>query len=156
MMQITRRLGRAGGDSGAQAVEFALILPVLLMLVLGIINFGYLFGQKLALNQAVREGARMAVVAGSDRSGYATEYAFISAKVQGALGGVVPAADPIKVNEAGASLGTTEGCEVLEVGEQLQVTAQYVARPLVPTFVPGLNGPFTLTSKAVFRCEWQG
>ena len=44
------------------AVEFALIVPVLLLIVFGIINFGVLFSQQLTLNNAVREGARKAVV----------------------------------------------------------------------------------------------
>jgi Flp pilus assembly protein TadG len=38
--------------------EFALILPLLLTLVLGIIQFGFLFGTHLGLTNATREGAR--------------------------------------------------------------------------------------------------
>lgn len=43
---------------GASAVEFAIILPILMTLLLGIVEFGYLFNQQISLTQAAREGAR--------------------------------------------------------------------------------------------------
>lgn len=43
-------------------VEFALILPILLMLLLGVIEFGWLLNGKITLNASVREGARTYVV----------------------------------------------------------------------------------------------
>jgi Flp pilus assembly protein TadG len=52
------RVRRQRGDSGAAAVEFALVLPILLMLVFGIIQFGFILAQQVALNGAVRSGAR--------------------------------------------------------------------------------------------------
>lgn len=45
---------------GAVAVEFALILPILLMLVFGIFEFGMLFRADLTVSQAARSGARTA------------------------------------------------------------------------------------------------
>lgn len=49
-------------DSGASALEFALIAPILLLLVMGIIEFGFVFQAQLALTHAAREGAREASV----------------------------------------------------------------------------------------------
>ena len=49
-------------QAGQAMVEMALALPVLLMLVGGIIDFGWLFYNKIALNNAAREGARYAVI----------------------------------------------------------------------------------------------
>lgn len=43
---------------GSAAVEFAIILPLLMTLLLGIVEFGYLFNQQISLTQAAREGAR--------------------------------------------------------------------------------------------------
>lgn len=43
-------------------LEFALVLPILLALVCGIIDFGWLFYNKSELNNCAREGARYAVV----------------------------------------------------------------------------------------------
>jgi Flp pilus assembly protein TadG len=50
-------------------VEFALILPLLLLLILGIIEFGYVFTVYTGLFNAAREGARYGVVRPSDVSG---------------------------------------------------------------------------------------
>jgi Flp pilus assembly protein TadG len=52
-----------GNDRGAAAVEFALVVPVLLMILFGIIDFGLLFNNSLSVKQGVREGARQGVVA---------------------------------------------------------------------------------------------
>jgi len=46
-------------------VEFALVLPLLLLLVLGIIQFGILFNNYVTLTDAVRAGARQAAVSRS-------------------------------------------------------------------------------------------
>lgn len=43
-------------------VEFALVIPVLLLLVMGIIQFGILFNNYVTLTDAVRAGARQAAV----------------------------------------------------------------------------------------------
>jgi Flp pilus assembly protein TadG len=48
----------ARGERGAAAVEFALVLPILIVIVFGIINFGIVLAQKASLAGAVRTGAR--------------------------------------------------------------------------------------------------
>lgn len=47
-----------GDDRGAAAVEFALLFPLFLLIVFGIINFGFAFNQKINLTQAARESSR--------------------------------------------------------------------------------------------------
>jgi Flp pilus assembly protein TadG len=64
MASMTRFLRRARGERGAQLVEFALVLPVLLFVVLGIADFGIVFQRYEVLTNAAREGARMAVLPG--------------------------------------------------------------------------------------------
>ncbi len=54
--------GAATADRGAAAVEFALLLPVLLLIVFGIIDFGRALNAQITLTQAAREGARLAAV----------------------------------------------------------------------------------------------
>ena len=54
----SRRRGTADRQSGAAAVELALLLPILLVLVFGIVDFGFCFNAQVSLSQAAREGAR--------------------------------------------------------------------------------------------------
>ena len=50
---------------GAAALEFALVAPVLIMLLLGIVDFGVLMNAQSVVANAVREGARTAALGGS-------------------------------------------------------------------------------------------
>jgi len=50
--------------AGAVLLEFALVLPALLLLSLGIFEFGLTFREYLVVTNAAREGARMAVLPG--------------------------------------------------------------------------------------------
>ena len=51
-------LRKLRGERGASAVEFGLVIPILLILVLGIIEFGHAFQVQGTLSAAAREGAR--------------------------------------------------------------------------------------------------
>lgn len=50
---------RQGSERGASAAELAIVLPVLLLVIGGIIDFGRAFAAQMAITQAAREGARM-------------------------------------------------------------------------------------------------
>lgn len=53
------RHGRRGqSERGTTAVEFAIVVPLLLLILLGIIDFGRLLFVQVSLNAASREGAR--------------------------------------------------------------------------------------------------
>lgn len=54
-------------EHGAAAIEFALVLPVLLLLLFGIIEFGLLLFNKAVLTNAAREGARFGIVSATPR-----------------------------------------------------------------------------------------
>jgi Flp pilus assembly protein TadG len=54
------RARRARGEKGAVAIEAAILTPLLLLLVFGIIEFGMLFKDWLAVTSSVRAGTRMA------------------------------------------------------------------------------------------------
>jgi Flp pilus assembly protein TadG len=50
---------RVHADKGAVAVEFALVLPILLVLLFGLIDFGLAYTAKSTLTHATREGVRV-------------------------------------------------------------------------------------------------
>ena len=45
-------------DRGAAMVEFAIVLPVLLLILMGIIEFGRAYNAQVSIQAAAREGAR--------------------------------------------------------------------------------------------------
>ena len=49
---------RAQTDRGASLVEFALVLPLILMLVLGLVTAGIAYNEKITLTHSAREAAR--------------------------------------------------------------------------------------------------
>lgn len=49
-------------EKGQATVEFALLLPILLLLLCGIMNFGWVFGNTLMTESAVREAARYTAI----------------------------------------------------------------------------------------------
>ena len=51
---------RRRSERGAELIELAIVLPILLFIVAGIMDFGFLFQRYEALTNAAREGARMA------------------------------------------------------------------------------------------------
>ena len=51
-----------GWQRGAAALEMAVVAPILLLLVFGIMESGWFFAQQVELNNAAREGGRLAVV----------------------------------------------------------------------------------------------
>jgi hypothetical protein len=61
-MILRTRLGRLRNvkDRGAVAVEAAIITPILLLLLIGILEFGFAYKDQLAITSAVRAGARIA------------------------------------------------------------------------------------------------
>jgi Flp pilus assembly protein TadG len=52
---------------GATAVEFAIILPILLLIVGGIMDVGHAYHELHVVNEASREGARVAAVGGTSQ-----------------------------------------------------------------------------------------
>ena len=127
--------GRAGGERGAVAVEFALILPVLLMILMGTIEFGRVYSQFQVYNGAAREGARCAAVQAAD---------FTDCVVQTEI---VQAAQPYEVaRPANVSLTCTDGTR----GEPVTVSWLQDFDISIPFW-----GDVTLdrTIKATFKCE---
>ncbi len=59
-VQLSRMRRRWARHDGAAAVEMALVLPVLVLLAYGVIEFGIIFAQDLGMGNGAREGARFA------------------------------------------------------------------------------------------------
>jgi TadE-like protein len=66
---LAGRINRArSGDQGAAAVEFALVVPILVMMLFGIIDYGLYFTNSLAVRAGVSDAARQIIVGNFSRS----------------------------------------------------------------------------------------
>lgn len=63
---MRKRFGKS--EKGQAAVEFALCLPIVLLILCAIADFGWVFMHELTLSNATREGARVAIINVSDGS----------------------------------------------------------------------------------------
>jgi Flp pilus assembly protein TadG len=64
MVSLTAFRRRSDDDTGAELIELAIVLPILLLVVAGIMDFGFLFQRYEVVTNAAREGARVAVLPG--------------------------------------------------------------------------------------------
>ena len=135
-------------ESGSAAIEFALMAPLLLLLVFGIVAYGYMLSFRQALSQGATEGARAAAV-----SAYPTQDQKVTDAVFGvndALGGygvrcAMPAnattgtlqRDGVAVGSCTVSPATCAN-NALASCMSVQVTYDYQNHPLVPE-VPGVG-----------------
>ena len=131
-------------ERGTSTVEMAIVLPLLLMLVFAIGEFGIAFTQWQTLTNAAREGARTGVLF---RGGSCA-----SATVKGQISAIVAtymAASGIQTN----SVATTSSGECSGSGTPLTVTAQL---PYTFAALPGLAGlesSITLSATSTMRNE---
>jgi Flp pilus assembly protein TadG len=127
MFKFIKSKSKPGNEKGASAVEFALVLPVFVMLVFGIFQFGIAFNNWIAITHAAREGARLAAV------GQYTEQ-----KVRDSA----PSVDIQSISVSG--LGGTIGSSITVVvsGNVLNINIPFAG-----------NWPVTLRSTAVMRLE---
>ncbi len=59
---MPRLLRLRNNEKGQSLIEFALVLPLLIIIVVGIAEFGWLFNGKITLTSAAREGARVVAI----------------------------------------------------------------------------------------------
>ena len=130
---------------GATAVEFAIVFPLLILLMFGIIEFSVILYDKAMITNASREGARAGIITRSP--GRLTD-AEIQAVVQYYCGLYLVSF------KSGAAPVTTVARTGSTFGSDLSVTVTYTYSFLaLPQFVTGLVGPMNLTARTVMKME---
>jgi hypothetical protein len=124
-------------ESGASLVEMAIVIPLFLILVMGIIEFGFLFYRNISINQGVRDAARSAVV-GNYACGAGTATQEISC-----------------LADKRSGLATTTSYVHLEsgvdIGDEITVCSDYAESAITGLMQPFLPGH--LKSKVTMRLE---
>lgn len=117
-------------ERGAAAVEFAILLPLLLMLVLGTIEFGRAYNAQITLTNAARDGVRVMAIA-NDPAGAKTAAKNAAASVS------------TTIPDGDVTLSTT----ACSTGTQVTLTIKYNL-----STITGIAGPFPMTGKGVMLC----
>jgi Flp pilus assembly protein TadG len=117
-------------ERGAVAVEFALLAPVLVMLLLGIMEFGRAYNVQMSLTNAAREGVREMVINNNQASARTS--------ARNAAMQISPALTDANITFSAASCA---------VGSQMTVTISYSLSTLT-----GIAGPFAMTGKGTMLC----
>jgi Flp pilus assembly protein TadG len=156
-------------DAGAAAVEFALVVPILLALVFGIVNFGFIFSSQISMNAAARDAARAGVVKGATGAltcqqiasrardavvllgASVSSVAVAVTKYDGSTMCTLPVGSASATPTGSAGAGGTPCTASSAPADAVTVTLSYAYRALVPLVPPQQA---TLGSTAKFRCEY--
>jgi len=139
--QSSRRPGRFRSESGQAAVEFALVLPLLVLIIIAILHFGKVMNYWLDLNHVASEGARKVAV-----NTYATDSEY-EAYIRGRL----------ETGELRTG-GTTSVPAAATVAVCLPAGSRLVGDPVTVQVAVGYSLPFigtavTLRGTATMRLE---
>lgn len=125
---MIRSQARSKGERGAVAVEFALVAPILLLLIAAILEFSYFYNLQISVTQAAREAARtMAVTNDSTK-----------AKAAGVAGAPSISLSP-------ANVGLSSPCTP---GATVQATVTFTAPSLTDFFTRSI----TVTGRGAMQC----
>lgn len=141
----TKELRARGSSRGQALVEFAFVLPIFLLLLFGTIDFGRYVYYVQILNNAAREGARYAIVHGSNSfqpAGPNPNDPAVAAVVQNYAVGVIGSGATFNV---ASTWGTPPNPPSNVRGQKVHVAVTYAFRGLLPV-VP--LPPITITGES--------
>jgi Flp pilus assembly protein TadG len=131
-------------ERGTAAVEFALVLPVLLLLLFMMIEFSIVLYDKAVLTNASREGARKGIVMQPPPRVTAAEIATT----------VVAYSGSHMISFGPSAVTTSVAGACVDSGDTLTVSVSYPYQYFVlPNLMNGLTGPLVLNAVTVMRCE---
>ena len=144
-MAITQRQS-FHSERGAELIEFAIVLPILLLLIAGIVDFGMMFRTYEAVTNAAREGARVGVL-----PGYAP--ADVQTRVNAYLG-AAGLAGPRVVTVVNVPVATAAGTFTAR-SVSVNYTYQFVILGGIAPLFGGSFGTLPLQAVSVMRTEAQ-
>ncbi len=133
---------RQNGERGQALVEFALVLGIFLILMMGVIDFGLMLSSRVALTNASREGARLGAVQAS------------TADIQAKVTSVYDATDFCAL--AGpATVTNAQGAPGGSVTVKVDCTYNLITPlgGLLSMFGGGIPDTFDLSSTSIMRLE---
>jgi len=134
--------------SGQAVVEFALVLPVFMLLLFGAIEFGRAYYDLHLLTNAAREGARIGVLPSKVENDVtsAVNTFLQNAGLSGTWTTTVAVKDVTGVTRSGGLAAAIEG-------DRIYVTLNYGFHVMAGRVLPGFTGTVQLHGRCVFRHE---
>jgi Flp pilus assembly protein TadG len=134
MRAPTRRRGRRR-SRGQSLVEFALVVPIFLLILSGIFDFGMALYSRISIINAAREGARAAAVAADHTTIPTTAQSRASAVVSGA--GMTTSAPTTSIVVSCVAISSSGSCSFSsasgsKAGDAVEVAITYQYRSLFP------------------------
>ena len=146
MFEVMRRFRR---DEGVEAVEFALVIPVLLMLLAGIVNLGFAYNAATLVTTAARDAARAASLGATSAASIISVARADMTTLPGSATTPITVACARTGGTCDFSLPTTSANFPL-MGDTVTVTIAYVNSWLIPVV---LTGSTTITRSSQMRIE---
>ncbi len=137
---------RIRGEIGQSLLEYTLVLPVFVVLVLGVIEFGLLYFQYNSVTNAAREGARTGIVMATA----ACPLSCLEDEVEAAALAIAVGLDPDFVDVDVDWPESTNG--IPQVSVRVAYRTSYITRMLIEA--AGGNGEITLESTATMQREY--
>ncbi len=146
---------------GTSAVELAMVAPLLIFLLFGIIEFGLMVKDLVGVNQAAREGARAAAV-GATPATLDTRIAGAAPTIDGSQLSISYECRSFDENSgtwgSWRTLGVADGENDAEKGDQIRITMSYPHRLVTGGLFAGLaddpeSGTVTLRTAIVMQRE---
>jgi len=140
----SRRKKRTRGQA---LVEFALVLPVFLLVLCGILDFGFMLYSRMTVINASREGARVAVTAADPTTiPSISQGTALNAAFGLDTGSLAVASNCIAIKTSGSCNFSTKTAS--QAGDGVVVTVTYTYRTFFPLFF-GATFPMSSTVQMV-------
>ena len=145
-------------QSGAVAVEFAILFPILMLLVFGIIDFGHAWYMRHMMSDASREGARYATRYKTDATGHRILPKDLSPTVASYVLTTYELTEPLPCDASATvtpgGVASTESNASVLAGEDFIVTITATKTWFVlGSLIPGFGNSKTLTVATTMTCE---
>jgi Flp pilus assembly protein TadG len=132
-------------EAGAAIVEFALLIPVLMLILFGIINLGVMLYNQAVITNAAREGARWAVIHATSSYGNTCTNSYSSSPVDPCQV-AYSYASPLIISFSGSGLTASNSAANYTLGTPQSVTVTYTYKGIGYYFGSQANKQYTSTS----------
>lgn len=141
-------------ERGAAVVEFSLVVPLLLLVIFGIIEFSILFYDKAVITNASREAAREWILHRDIRLTETQIQSVVDAYTQDRLISLTTESFPVIEARPYDKDGNLVALSAIDSGYQLKLTVNYTYDFLfLPGFISGLLPTVDLSARTVMRAE---